>query len=189
MKPENLRIILARLPMDNSYPERDKLAGFHCAPHTGMAILAKAVKKKVPDAEIRIYDSYNLRMDYIEGQMKKWKPHVVGATEQYTEHRNALRFLETGKNIGALTLAGGSNATSLAGRVPLNHAFVDGVVKGDGEDALSEIALRLSNGERFEDFRGHIPNLAYVKEGIAIDNKMMYAKMDILFDFDEMVDL
>jgi len=51
--------------MDLSYPDKDKLEGFHGAPNSGLSILAKAVKRKVPHADIRIYDGYIVRMDYL----------------------------------------------------------------------------------------------------------------------------
>ncbi|MFC1732028.1 B12-binding domain-containing radical SAM protein [candidate division KSB1 bacterium] len=184
---QNTKIMLARLPMDNQYPEEDKLSGLHGAPPTGLAILANAIKRKVPGAEIRIYDGYEVRMDFLKYEISQWKPDIVGATDQYPEHRNVLRLLEHGKSVGALTFAGGSNASNLAERIVLNRDFVDGVVKGDGEDSLSETVLRLSRGEEYNDFRKHIPNLVYADRGDAVENEMRYAKMDLLFDFDDMM--
>ncbi|MBD3313891.1 radical SAM protein [Candidatus Woesearchaeota archaeon] len=185
MKKDNLKIMLARLPMDIAYPESDKLQGFHGAPNSGLHIIAKAVKRKVPDADIRIYDGYIIRMDYLARVIETWKPDIVGATDQYPEHHNVLRFLEKGKSEGALTLAGGSNASNVADRMVINNDFIDGVVKGDGEDVLSDIALKISHSRDYPDFRKDIPNLVYF-DGEVRENEQKLSSMDILFDFEDM---
>lgn len=63
----------------------------------------------------------------------------VGFSCIFSNHRECLDLAATAKDRGAKVVFGGPNATHLAQRILRNHPFIDFVVVGDGEIALTQL--------------------------------------------------
>lgn len=74
----------------------------------------------------------------VEGELKKFSPDIVGITAVTPLAPDAYRIAAIARQMGALTVMGGAHA-SVMPEEALNH--VDIVVKGEGEQALLDIAL------------------------------------------------
>ncbi len=63
----------------------------------------------------------------------------VGFSSLFSNHENCVTLAEIAKSRGAKVVFGGPNATHLARQILKNHPFVDFVIVGDGEEALSAL--------------------------------------------------
>lgn len=168
-----MKIQLIRPPLDDWYPNEGQFTGLE-SPPIGLAIIAKAVK----DAEVEILDGKDLSIDEIA---KELNGDIIGTTDIYSNHKNALEILRQAKSKGAVTFIGGPNVTHLAENILRNHEYVDYTAVGDGEVALSMFV----SGENKE----NIPNLVYRGHGQIIRNKIRNAPLNILFDLEDILNL
>jgi anaerobic magnesium-protoporphyrin IX monomethyl ester cyclase len=153
---------LIRPPFDDWYDNKGQLTDL-IAPPIGLHLIAAAIE----GAEV---------IDGLDGIVPDLHGDIVGVTEDYSRHLNALNLLREAKDNGATTFLGGPNVTYLAKNILRNHPFVDYVVVGDGEEALPAFV----NGVD----RRNIPNLVYRDNGRIVANARKNAPLITLFDLD-----
>lgn len=142
-------------------------------PPIGLALIAKAVEDI---ADVEIIDGNKL---FIDDVLDMLDGDYIGVTDWYCKHENCLAILKKAKELGAITLAGGPNATHLADRYLINNSFIDYVVVGDGENAVYQL---LSNAPL-----ELVPNLVYRKDNKIVHNKALNVTLNRIFDLDKIV--
>lgn len=110
--------------------------------------LATYFKKRVPRAEIHFLDGQILDIREIIKRIHLIKPEVVGISSIWVSYRNALTIARQAKKSGARVIMGGHHANGIAKEILLNRGpcsddyCVDVVVRGDGERAFYEYAIK-----------------------------------------------
>jgi radical SAM superfamily enzyme YgiQ (UPF0313 family) len=139
-------------------------------PAIGLAILAARLREH----EVKIYDlNHQPTLDL--------NADVVGVTDLYANHANAIDIMRAAKEESATTVIGGPNVSFLAERILRNNPFVDYAIVADGEDALPALLA----GNKPE----NIPNLVFRDGERIVRNPRQRVRMDTLFDLDDVVGL
>ncbi len=168
------KVQLIRPPLDDWY-KTGQLEELVSVP-AGLCLLARTIRDK---HEVEVMDGMNRPL---EETLDDIDADIVGVTEVYPSHLNALEILRGAKRKGAITIIGGPNVNHLASRIIANHFFVDFAVVGDGEEALPMIAA----GEEPE----KIPNLVYRDEsGRVVSNERRNTQLTTLFDLEDLANL
>jgi radical SAM superfamily enzyme YgiQ (UPF0313 family) len=146
-------------------------------PPTGLEILAACAQTRFPDLRVQIFDGNTQSLREISASLNA---DVVGISDWFTSHQNALRFARVAKqrNPSSMVILGGPNASNLARRILRRHSEVDFIVYGDGEDAIVRLLAR--------DAPSTIPNLWYRSiQGEILFTGQTCASLDSLplFDF------
>lgn len=115
----------------------------------GFAYLAGALKKHGYD--VRIYDAMSLyhSHDEIIETVKEYQPDVVGSTAYTATLKEALKILSNAKTISEdiVTCLGGIHSTFCDREVLDENAFVDYIVRSEGEETFPELLDTLFKGE------------------------------------------
>lgn len=126
----------------------------HWAPLT-FVYLAGAVRQA--GFEPVIYDAMTKRHGFkeIEKKIREIKPDMVASTAYTSTAPDALEVLKLAKKINpsVTTLIGGVHASFLYREV-LENAFVDYVIREEGEETLQELLLALEGGKAVSGVRG-----------------------------------
>lgn len=148
------------------------------APPIGLEIIARAIEMENPEARIEIFDGNLFSLEEIKQSIGA---DIVGVSDWYSKHRNACEILKTAKerNTACVTVMGGPNTAYLAGRILVNHQYIDYVVVGDGEETMKKIV----GGAEIP----RIPNLYYRKNGAINFTFHKKASLDIIFNFEHLV--
>jgi len=149
-----------------------KQGGLSSAP-IGLELIASSLGDNVT---VEIFDGGHTRLEEI---LERLDGDYIGVQDWYTKHDNTLTILRKAKEIGAITLVGGPNATHLSDRLLRNHSFIDYVVIGDGEQAVPQ----LLGGVPLE----LIPNLVYRKDNEIQRNANFNVKLNTIFDLTHFV--
>lgn len=153
------KIFLCHAPIDKSYLD----ATTHFAPSLGIMSLKTYIEQNSKN-QVYFLDGSFEDLGALLSKIESEKPDFVGVSDQMVSHEQGLRILKRSKDLGAVTLMGGHNATQLAEQIMTNNNFVDFVIKGDGEKAILEV-IEGQNPET-------IDNLVYrTSEGKTISNK------------------
>jgi anaerobic magnesium-protoporphyrin IX monomethyl ester cyclase len=126
------------------YPPADQ--GYTCdyLPFTPLALhCLKSYLERHANCAVSVFNCTNADFDQISALISSQKPDLVGVSSLLISHGMSLRLLEYSKQLGAMTILGGHNATNLAVQILKNRPYIDYVVRGDGEASL----LGLVNGE------------------------------------------
>lgn len=166
-----MKIQLIHPPADKTY-EGIEAAWLKSVP-TGLALIASSIDDV---CEVEIIDGNNMELPAILSMIDA---DVVGVSDWYSKHANALAIVEYAKNIGAKTVIGGPNATHLGERILKNNPFVDFVIAGDGEESFRKLVL----GKHLKD----IPNLIYKLDDKILKNKREDISLVKLFDLEHIV--
>jgi radical SAM superfamily enzyme YgiQ (UPF0313 family) len=177
-----VKIQLFRPPLDEWYQNNNQLLPL-VAPPTPLAILAAALKR-AGFLEIEIIDGLGKNLAYC---IDRIGADYVGCTTKFPFYSNAIEICRQAKAKGAITILGGAavNGTgaekySLAKNILSRQQAVDFIIRGNGEIALP----MLIKGEAKE----NIPNLVYRYAQTIVENQMAYAPLDLIFDFENVVD-
>lgn len=165
-------LCMSRQKLQLIHPPDDDLTVQKIAP-IGLALIGKAVEDII---DVEIIDGNNMEVEDVIAMLDG---DYIGVTDWYCKHENSLKILKRAKELGAITIAGGPNATHLADRYLTNHSFIDYVVVGDGEEAMRQL---VSKKPLF-----FIPNLVYKKDGKIIHNKKANVTLNRIFDLDKVV--
>jgi radical SAM superfamily enzyme YgiQ (UPF0313 family) len=130
-----MKIKLINPPTDSKYTGRvDKSKITY---PIGLEILAKRLELDMEfKPDIEILDGNLLSMKDI--MYKLSDSDVVGVTDLFSNHLNALHLLSIAKSYGAKTFMGGTNATNDPVRIK-KHFFVDHVLRGNPEDIIADV--------------------------------------------------
>ncbi|MFA5047625.1 MAG: radical SAM protein [Patescibacteria group bacterium] len=168
-----MKIQLIHPPADSTYGKRE-VTYLRSFP-VGLEIIAKAIENSNPGAKVEILDGNFLDVAAIKSKIDA---DIVGVSDWYSKHRNALNILEFAKtkNSNCQTVMGGPNATNLGSRIMKNHAFVDFVIAGEGEETLAQLVAGQDPVS--------IPNLFYRDNGEIRFTYSKKAEINILFDLE-----
>lgn len=165
------KVQLFHPPEDKGYSGEAEVKKLRALP-IGLEIIAKSIEKENPEAIVEIFDG---NIESLENLLEKISAGIVGVSDWYSKHDNALKILEEAKRKGSVTVIGGPNAAHSAERILKNHQFVDYVVAGDGEEAMAKLVA----DEKPE----MIPNLYWrTKDGDIQFSFSKQAEMDKKYD-------
>ncbi len=114
--------------------------------------------------EVEILDGTHHELNNI---LERIDGDVVGIGFNIFSTQEMDRISECAKDRGSLVVVGGQAATPLAKQLLANNRNIDVVVRYDGEEALRQIADRVSSN----DFSG-IPNTVYRRDGEIIEERI-----------------
>lgn len=114
----------------------------------GLEVLGAAV----PEHEVELLDM-ELDTD-LDGTLRRFHPHIVGASAQVVQTYTARRVLKRAKehDPDTLTLVGGHHATLCP--EDFNVPYIDAIVLGEGVPAFREIVDRRARSESLEGIAG-----------------------------------
>ncbi len=121
---------------------------YHKTIPSGIVYIANALKR-IPDINIKVTDENFSLLSLSENDQ------IVGLSDWYSNHGRCIEIANETKymNPRCKVVIGGPNGGNLAERILRNHESVDYVVRGDGEEAMINIAENRPPEE--------IPNLYY----------------------------
>lgn len=124
------KLQLINPPLSPLYLESSRAGAY---PPTNLIALATYLHSRQLDCEIEILDGEILSSDAIKARIDG---DVVGFGVNTLNYSTTLDLAEFAKNKGAKVLLGSHFPTAMASSILKNRSFVDGVVIGDGEEAL-----------------------------------------------------
>ena len=136
------------------------------SPPLGLAYLGAALEKAGVQIKILDYVVYPYQRDGLEAVLKKFKPHVAGATAVSMTFDHAKQILYDVKTIDPeiLTVMGGPHITFCAQETLKSVAELDAVVIGEGEETIVELIRALQCGRDL----GSVNGIAY-----RVDSKIL----------------
>jgi anaerobic magnesium-protoporphyrin IX monomethyl ester cyclase len=145
--------------------------GEYLPPPTAALQLAAYLEKKRPKDEITVLDCQAERLDWgdMEKRIEKENPNIVAVSSLATCNAyTVLRVLDTAKKIApdAFTITGGQHFTALAESSLQDYPSIDAIARGEGEEALVEVADALETSKGFTDILG----LTYRHGGAVVSN-------------------
>ncbi len=129
----------------------------HLAPNLGLAYIAAVLEKA--GVEVKVYDAAaeDVSFDEIIGQIKSFRPHLIGAGGQTPVSPRALTIFKRAKkevDPDIITLAGGPHF-SFTDRESLEQCpELDLVVRGEGEETIRELCEKIEGKEGLENVKG-----------------------------------
>lgn len=129
----------------------------HRAPNLGLAYIAAVLEKD--GVEVRVYDAAAEEGSYDEilDQIRSFRPRLIGAGGQTPVSPRALTIFQRVKrevDPGIITLAGGPHFTFTDGESLKSCPELDIVVRGEGEETISELCKRVEGNEGLESVKG-----------------------------------
>jgi anaerobic magnesium-protoporphyrin IX monomethyl ester cyclase len=123
----------------------------------GLGYLAAVLEKE--KYEVDVIDCQVLGFSYDEFRSrisKIKKPDIVGITSTTLTYKSALQIVKIAKEVwpDCLTLLGGSHVTFWDKQALEESAFLDVVVRKEGENTMLELADRVEKGEDYYDVQG-----------------------------------
>lgn len=133
--------------------------GEYLPPPFGILQLAAYVEREVKDVEIRVLDCNAQQMDWtkLESEMTTYQPDIVAASGLATCNAYlAVRTLETAKRVNpkVLTVAGGQHFTGTAHESLQAFPEIDVIVRGEGEQTLTELVEKTRMNSSFQEIKG-----------------------------------
>ncbi|MBI5432381.1 MAG: B12-binding domain-containing radical SAM protein [Planctomycetes bacterium] len=138
----------------------------------GIAWLSRALKDAGHEAQVQFLPDPEW-----ESRLKASNPGLVAFSVTTGDHRFYLKVAERAKELtGAPTIWGGPHATFVPDVVLENG--VDFICRGEGEQAVPELATRLERG----DDPYTVANLSFARDGVRVDNVLrpLAANLDAL---------
>jgi anaerobic magnesium-protoporphyrin IX monomethyl ester cyclase len=133
--------------------------GEYLPPPYGILQLAAYLEQKLADAEIQVVDCNAEGLDWrgLEKRMESFNPDVVASSTLATCNTYvAVRTLELAKKVNpdALTVAGGQHFTATAQESLEAYPEIDVIVRGEGEETLTELVQASAEGKSFSHAKG-----------------------------------
>lgn len=140
-------------------------------PPLHLVSLANFLQRHCPKVGVEIIDG---ELCGLGGTLACLDSDFVGISCNSLTYENALHIAKIAKQQGAEVILGGAHPTFAGRQIIGNRPFIDGVVYGDGEEAL----LRLAKGQRYAE----IPNLIYRDSAqICVNNEVKLRLDDLPF--------
>ncbi|MGE5554373.1 MAG: B12-binding domain-containing radical SAM protein [Betaproteobacteria bacterium] len=152
-----MRVALVNSPVHRPSPHA------RLSPPLGLAYLAATLAQDGHDVAAVDFNVSGLNLRRVDRLVEVDKPVIVGISAYTETYPNALAIARRVKELSpdTVTILGGPHPTLLPAEA-LAEDCVDGVVIGEGEVTMSELARRVAEGSR--DFRG-IKGLAFKDSG------------------------
>jgi anaerobic magnesium-protoporphyrin IX monomethyl ester cyclase len=133
--------------------------GEYLPPPYGILQLAAYLEQKLADAEIQVVDCNAEGLDWrgLEKRMESFNPDVVASSTLATCNTYvAVRTLEIAKKVNpdALTVAGGQHFTATAQESLEAYPEIDVIMRGEGEETLTELVQASAEGKSFSHAKG-----------------------------------
>jgi anaerobic magnesium-protoporphyrin IX monomethyl ester cyclase len=147
------------------------ILGEYIPPPLGILTLAAYLKSKNPSIEIEVIDCQAEGLDWekLEKRIEQCKPDIVALSGLSTCNAyTVLKTIDITKKISPSikTVIGGQHFTALADETLRERRSVDYIVRGEGEDTLTELVRKIEAGRPPFDVRG----LSFHHEGEVIHN-------------------
>ena len=132
-------------------------------PTVGLAILAAVAERNGFEVMLLDCPALHLTYNHIKQEITRFKPDIVGVTSVTATFSSALKVAQTAKEAYPQTLVtfGGPHVTIADDQFILQHPEVDVLVKGEGEQAMVELAQCVYGSKHLEDVSG----ITYRKNG------------------------
>jgi anaerobic magnesium-protoporphyrin IX monomethyl ester cyclase len=132
--------------------------GEYLPPPYGLLQLAGYLEAKIPEADIEVIDCQAMSLDWkgMEKRMNSFDPDIVATSGFTCNVYVAARTLETAKKLKpeTLTVAGGQHFSSTAQESLEEYPEIDVVVRGEGEETLTELTKAVENSTSFSGIAG-----------------------------------
>jgi len=133
--------------------------GEYLPPPYGIIQLAAYVEREIKDAEIEVLDCNAQHIDWkgLERQIEDFNPDIVASSALATCNTYVVaRTLETAKktNPDILTVVGGQHFTATAQESLEQYPEIDVIVRGEGEQTLTELVRNANKKARFSKIEG-----------------------------------
>ena len=126
-----MKLQLINAPIQEDYIHSIRTGTY---PPLSLASIAAFVKYQNPEVEVSIMDGEIFSMDTI---LSKLDADVVGVSANIMTYEPGLRIAKAAADRGAKVVIGGPFVDAMADRVVCKRSFVDAVVVGEGELAMS----------------------------------------------------
>ena len=161
-----MRVLFVEPPKDYWF-----VMGEYLPPPYGILQLAAYLEREVENVEIEVLDCNAKQMDWkgLENRIESLNPDVVASSALATCNTYvAVRTLETAKRVNpdSLTVAGGQHFTVTAQESLETYPEVDVIVRGEGEQTLTELVKKADKRSSFSQIKG----ISFRHEGKILHN-------------------
>ena len=149
-----MRILFVEPPRDFWF-----VMGEYLPPPFGIIQLAAFLEQEINDVEIEVLDCTTLQLSWrdIEKRIETFNPDIVAASAfaSCTVY-SVLRTLETAKKVNSyiLTVTGGQHFSATAQESLEKYPEIDIIVRGEGEETLTELVKNSTRRSNFTKIRG-----------------------------------
>jgi anaerobic magnesium-protoporphyrin IX monomethyl ester cyclase len=163
----NMKILLVEPPKDIWF-----VMGEYLPPPYGIIQLAAYVEREIKDVELEILDCNAEKVDWklMERRIQSSDPDIVASSSLSTCNTYAVvKTLETAKRVKpqALTVTGGQHFTATAQGSLETYPEIDVIVRGEGEQTLTELVANHNKKETFKQIKG----VSFRQDGKVIHNE------------------
>ena len=149
-----MKILFVEPPKDYWF-----VMGEYLPPPYGILQLAAFLEQKNKDAEIQVLDCNAEGLDWsgLEKRIESFNPDMVASSALATCNTYiAVRTFEIAKKVNpnVVTVAGGQHFTVMAEESLKTYPEIDVVVRGEGEETLSELTQTVSDSQPFSVVNG-----------------------------------
>ena len=161
-----MRVLFVEPPKDYWF-----VMGEYLPPPYGILQLAAYLEREVENVEIEVLDCNAKQMDWkgLENRIQSLNPDIVASSALATCNTYvAVRTLETAKRVNpdSLTVAGGQHFTATAQESLETYPEVDVIVRGEGEQTLTELVKRADKRSSLSQIKG----ISFRHEGKILHN-------------------
>ena len=133
--------------------------GEYLPPPLGILQLAAYIEKKNNNAKVKVIDcqAHSLNWQGLEAEIRAFDPDIVASSGLATCNTyTSVRTLELAKKIrpDVLTVAGGQHFTALAEESMRTYPEIDIIIRGEGEETLSETVKFATERGALSDVKG-----------------------------------
>ena len=145
--------------------------GEYLPPPFGIIQLAAYLEREVKDAEIKVldYTAQQLGWSDLPKEIESFNPQIIAASAFATcSTYPVLRTLEIAKNVNpeVLAVTGGQHFTATAQESLEQYPEIDAIVRGEGEETLTELVQNWEKKPHFAKIKG----LSYRHQGKIVHN-------------------
>ncbi len=134
------------------------LMGEYLPPPTGLLILAAYIEERIPDMEIEILDCQAQKLDFkdLEKHIENHSPSIIVTCGFTCNVYVCARVAEIAKKVSAdiVTIVGGQHFSSTAEESLKDFPEIDYIIRGEGEETLSELIKTLINKKKVLEVKG-----------------------------------
>ncbi|MFH1453836.1 MAG: radical SAM protein [Armatimonadota bacterium] len=133
-------------------------------PPLGLIYLATFVKEKMPDIEVKVLDSYALKMSYddIKNYIRKFKPDMVGVPAWTFSYLDTVMLTKITKEVNPnIKVCTGGPHVTIYPEETLSQPAIDYIITGEAEYAFTDLIDKLKDNKDLS----RVPNLGYKENG------------------------